>query len=192
MIYFVRAEGTQFVKIGFTSGPVEKRIASLQTGSPHRLVLEETISAGTREEEKHLHALFADVRTSGEWFEIDEDDVESVTRYWGAKVLDEPIAAHTNTLKKLLDDIRSDPYGRGHCAHAWCSSWKVARDVLERLMWNREAVCLATASGFTVARICQRLHLNAWMKGSDGWLKPKHVDLALRAIESARPMGATV
>lgn len=182
MIYFIRAEGTPFVKIGFTSGPVEKRVAALQTGSPHRLVVESTLERGTLEHEEHLHALFSDAHTGGEWFELDRDDVHSVTLFWAATVLDGPIDAHGNELRKVLKAAQTDP-------GSWCSSWKTAREALGRVMWSREAVSLVAASGFSVARICQRLYLNGWLSGTDGWLKPVHVDLAIRAIESARPMG---
>ena len=66
-IYFVEAEGTNCVKIGFTSRSVEQRIAELQTGQPQRLRLWGSIP-GECDAEQGLHKEYAALRTNGEWF----------------------------------------------------------------------------------------------------------------------------
>jgi len=71
-IYYVACDATLRLKIGYTAGSPEKRIKSLQTGSPGQLRL---ISAhpGTREDEAALHQHFAAKRLHGEWFEMDQE-----------------------------------------------------------------------------------------------------------------------
>ncbi|WP_267422764.1 GIY-YIG nuclease family protein [Methylobacterium sp. GC_Met_2] len=64
-VYVIGSGG--HVKIGFTSKGARKRLAHLQIGSAEKLTLLATIS-GSVEMEKRLHACFAHLRTSGEWF----------------------------------------------------------------------------------------------------------------------------
>jgi hypothetical protein len=66
MIYFIREEATQFIKIGYT-GDVDDRLATLQTGCPGSLVLLLQIE-GSKPEETAWHERFADARARGEWF----------------------------------------------------------------------------------------------------------------------------
>lgn len=61
-------------KIGFTAGPIGKRLRALQTGNPTKLRTEMTIT-GTARDEQRLHALFSDKRTVGEWFELSALDL---------------------------------------------------------------------------------------------------------------------
>lgn len=61
-VYFIRFADR--IKIGFSADP-RTRIASL----PHDEVL--GIFPGTRRNEKQLHAAFADLRLTGEWFQVD-------------------------------------------------------------------------------------------------------------------------
>lgn len=56
-----------YVKIGFTAGPIETRIARLQTGSPEKLVVIAEI-VGDRSLEAGLHKQFRQQRAQGEWF----------------------------------------------------------------------------------------------------------------------------
>lgn len=67
MIYFAEAVGVGNIKIGFTDGPVESRIADLQTGCPVPIRLLGT-APGTLGDEKDLHRRFAAQRVHGEWF----------------------------------------------------------------------------------------------------------------------------
>ncbi len=71
-IYFIRAEATQEIKIGFTGGDVSKRIAALQTGHPRKLSLITTVP-GFFGYEKALHKRFDHIRLNGEWFEPHPD-----------------------------------------------------------------------------------------------------------------------
>lgn len=67
-VYFIRSGGPDgFIKIGVTSGRVEARLSSLQTGNPHKLTVLATIDGGPEVELK-LHRRFAAFRVDGEWF----------------------------------------------------------------------------------------------------------------------------
>lgn len=67
MIYFIQDTATFLIKIGFTDGPAEVRLRSLQTGCPGRLMLLAT-DYGTEETERNLHRQFAGAWDRGEWF----------------------------------------------------------------------------------------------------------------------------
>lgn len=69
MIYFVQADGTDLVKIGFTRSDPLKRVGELQTGCPHRLTLLATIQ-GSEQDEASWHRDFASDRATGEWFKM--------------------------------------------------------------------------------------------------------------------------
>lgn len=64
MIYMIAGLGV--VKIGFTND-VKRRLSTLQTGHTRPLKVIRLFEGGPAEEAR-LHALFADVRTKGEWF----------------------------------------------------------------------------------------------------------------------------
>lgn len=66
VIYFVRAESTGFIKIGWTSTDPMGRIAALQTGSGPLTLLAQTV--GDRKLERAFHKLFEAHRKHGEWF----------------------------------------------------------------------------------------------------------------------------
>lgn len=67
MIYFIQAGEGRRVKIGHTDGPVEARLAALQTGCPDTLRVLAVVE-GTRADESWLHVCFSGLRVRGEWF----------------------------------------------------------------------------------------------------------------------------
>lgn len=67
--YFIGSAEMECIKIGQTSGPIEKRLAGLQTGCPYKLV----VLATTAIPEKLLHLRFAKDRVEGEWFRWSPD-----------------------------------------------------------------------------------------------------------------------
>lgn len=69
MIYFIVAEETNSVKIGYTGGDPLDRLSDLQTGNHHKLSLIAT-AEGDRDFEKRLHERFASDRVQGEWFKL--------------------------------------------------------------------------------------------------------------------------
>lgn len=85
-VYFMQS--SICTKIGYTKGDPMERLAAMQTGNPHYIVLAATI-AGSRQLERALHELFADYHYRGEWYEMPPR--------WAAKV------------RRWLLDIGSDP-----------------------------------------------------------------------------------
>ena len=67
MIYFVEAVGADRIKIGFTDGEPEKRLAALATSSPFPMRLL-CLIPGAVQSERDLHEAFADSRRNREWF----------------------------------------------------------------------------------------------------------------------------
>lgn len=70
MIYFVRANGTDKVKIGYSKdhATFKGRLSSLQTGQPWKLEVLRLIEGGEQWMETWFHQVFASCHTSGEWF----------------------------------------------------------------------------------------------------------------------------
>jgi len=66
-IYYIQPSNGGPIKIGYTSKPVEQRIAELQTGCPDKLVLLHT-EQGTLDDEAAIHSKFSKHRVNGEWF----------------------------------------------------------------------------------------------------------------------------
>lgn len=73
LLYAIQAEGTSLVKIGYTTGSVEKRVKTLQTGQPFRLRVLDTVAVESEvhKQETLLHQFLKEQRRAGEWFEID-------------------------------------------------------------------------------------------------------------------------
>jgi hypothetical protein len=67
-VYVIHAMGTNRIKIGHSADP-EKRLAQLQTGSPHELKLLGQWP-GTIEVEQLVHKRLAEYRCGGEWFSV--------------------------------------------------------------------------------------------------------------------------
>ena len=82
-VYFIVCNETARCKIGFTKGDPQKRLRSLQTGSPGELVML-VKQPGTPTTEAKLHERFAPSRVRGEWFDLtDELQAYMVRVVWG-------------------------------------------------------------------------------------------------------------
>jgi len=77
-IYFLLAEDTGLVKIGFTVDP-GRRIRALQTSSPVKLTLLGKVP-GDRWREERFHLVFRDLREHGEWFRLEGKLKEFIER----------------------------------------------------------------------------------------------------------------
>jgi len=71
-VYFLRAGDTDMVKIGWTNGLVEHRVAMMQPGCWETLQIIRAV-AGNRAVESWLHKRFAHCRIEREWFRFDAD-----------------------------------------------------------------------------------------------------------------------
>lgn len=70
-------EWTQF-KIGITKKTASERIKGLQTGNGSEItVIKEYKTNNARRIESHLHRLYKSKRLVGEWFDLDDDDINN-------------------------------------------------------------------------------------------------------------------
>ena len=76
MIYFIKMDQTDIVKIGYAHDPF-KRLKSLQTGNPFKLSIFYTMDGDCRLE-KDIHDLFLDYKMYGEWFKCHDLVVEFI------------------------------------------------------------------------------------------------------------------
>src|SRR5665647_308655 len=71
-IYFIGSLESGTVKIGRSNDP-ENRLAELQTGNPHKLVLYGVIDDVSHELETRLHQLFDHLHINSEWFKLTDE-----------------------------------------------------------------------------------------------------------------------
>jgi T5orf172 domain len=71
-VYFALAPSINRMKIGWTTGPVVKRMAAINDGSPVDIVIFGAIADRGVAYEKELHTLFGKHRLKGEWFTASE------------------------------------------------------------------------------------------------------------------------
>lgn len=67
-VYFIQADESGPIKIGFTADDPQRRLSQLQTGNPSALKLLGAIK-GTTARERQFHADLAEWRLQGEWFQ---------------------------------------------------------------------------------------------------------------------------
>jgi hypothetical protein len=76
-VYIIRAKGTNLYKIGITDRAIGDRLKELQTGSPQKLELVDSLSTeNCAHIERYLHQKWDAHRQRGEWFEF--KDIEPV------------------------------------------------------------------------------------------------------------------
>jgi len=72
MIYFIKNQKAEAIKIGYTKNNIRRRLATLQISSPECLELL-GVMKGKKKEEKELHAKFKHLSIRGEWFNASEE-----------------------------------------------------------------------------------------------------------------------
>ena len=77
MIYFVKGDGVDRIKIGHTKWPVKDRVCSMQTGCPVTLRIIHTMEGGA-EMEKEIHEILKESRVIGEWFTTNKEVVSFI------------------------------------------------------------------------------------------------------------------
>lgn len=79
-VYLIHGEGTGYCKIG-RSKSVPSRMAQLAIQLPFRIDLIHTIACeGMVEIERALHRRFGSKRANGEWFQLDQKDIEWIKK----------------------------------------------------------------------------------------------------------------
>lgn len=78
-VYLMKDLRNGFYKIGESAVP-QYREKTLQSEQP----LIELVEAwsGTTDDEKHLHRCFAEKRIRGEWFRLNDSDIEEIEKYF--------------------------------------------------------------------------------------------------------------
>lgn len=112
MVYFIQDSVSLDIKIGFTEGPVAERLAALQTGNPHRLVLLAE-RLGGREEEKMLHTLCKGSRLVGEWFRPTAEVIQAIG--WAYVAAESPKPRPPAFWKIDLEEGKEDGSGGEAC-----------------------------------------------------------------------------
>jgi hypothetical protein len=82
-IYLVCSEinGQKLHKIGYTRRPVEKRIKEFKTGNASDIYLVDSFQSqwGTKIESQ-LHKIYKSKKIGGEWFDLNEEDIEGFSK----------------------------------------------------------------------------------------------------------------
>ena len=71
-IYFIEAEGTGMVKIGYTAQPPRSRLSGLQVGNPYLLRLLGVIP-GNEQDELSQHSIYSHLHVRGDWFRAEAE-----------------------------------------------------------------------------------------------------------------------
>lgn len=75
-VYFIRAVGTNMVKIGYTASGIKQRLSGLNTSSPFDLECVFLLpSDDPTTVELEIHNQLAQYRRRGEWFELSDGDL---------------------------------------------------------------------------------------------------------------------
>jgi hypothetical protein len=164
MIYFIQSNDNRYIKIGKANNPV-KRLAALQTNSPHRLKLL-AVMPGDYEEESLLHKRFAVFRTQGEWFNavpILMDFVLHSERLCGLASVNNAfltLATHEPRLIDLYQEAAltvDDPNSDRFCANAVFFGHKGWHGIKPKLLdfvgWHAESLApqLGTEEAYDLA-----------------------------------------
>jgi len=76
----------EFYKIGMTSDLVEYRMKYMQIGNPYQLEIIASYKGNNiPSKEKYLHKMFFKKREHGEWFKLNEIDLEVIESYMFGK-----------------------------------------------------------------------------------------------------------
>lgn len=95
MVYLVESEDG-FHKIGFTRRDINKRIKELQISNANKLTPLKTYNTEYGSKiEKYLHRYFSHKKKQGEWFELDNDDIQKFNG------ICESFEANFKTLKEM-------------------------------------------------------------------------------------------
>jgi hypothetical protein len=101
-IYFIGSVELGAVKIGRSYNP-EKRLAELQTGNSHKLVLYGVIENVTADCETELHRILDHIRQKGEWFKLTDELIHFMINKTAEKSYNFKINNNSKTYTDPLD-----------------------------------------------------------------------------------------
>lgn len=108
-VYLIREGNRSRYKIGFTTRP-KRRLKELQTGNSEILTLV-TTTVGNRKKEKWFHRKYQNCRRHGEWFELNEEELQNImndmemNNLYVYSYLENPIRV-ANKFVSLIEPIR--------------------------------------------------------------------------------------
>lgn len=77
-IYLIHQWGTDYYKIGYTRGSVNKRLKTLQTGTPNELTVVSFYESDyAKLIESTFHRIYKPLKVNGEWFELPNNVVKN-------------------------------------------------------------------------------------------------------------------
>jgi hypothetical protein len=79
IVYFIREVGTELVKVGKSTNP-ERRLKTLQIGTPHKLELVHTVNS-IKYNESWFHDILSEFHISGEWYQLDDLTMNEMINY---------------------------------------------------------------------------------------------------------------
>jgi len=82
-VYLIYDSLSNNYKIGMTSGDLSIRFSSMRTSNPNIELTAATMLNEYKNLEKDLHKLFEDKNISGEWFDLDEEDLSKLASDYG-------------------------------------------------------------------------------------------------------------
>lgn len=81
MVYVLATDRFEFVKIGKSSN-FKSRLSNIQSGCPHDLQLWQCIRTPKPSEiESHLHVMFEAKRARGEWFCLNDEELDALSDF---------------------------------------------------------------------------------------------------------------
>lgn len=79
-VYLMQNLRNRYIKIGFSIKDPIHREATLQSQEPEIILVSSWV--GTLNDEQRLHNIFSKKRVRGEWFELNNDDLQKITHYF--------------------------------------------------------------------------------------------------------------
>lgn len=140
MIYVIGNEDG-YVKIGITSGSIERRLRAIQTGSSTKLHVvrtwEPTGENSDRIGERILHRLFRYYRANGEWFHLPQEGIDWILGcapdYFNQKEVSEMRFKDTSESTKETYPINVSPVVNVWLDKMSKETWLEKDDILDRL-----------------------------------------------------------
>ena len=98
------------VKIGYTAGRVEERRKQLQTGCPFQIskVWHSDDIPGAEKCERILHVIFAERKTSGEWFNVPMQEAVLAAERVCKENGDDDTMKHIRTLYERVNELEQE------------------------------------------------------------------------------------